>query len=121
MSKSMERYSNNGVQVYDDYQCREICKTSSLIEAKEVCQELNSLFDDTQDTIEKLQEITTRLNETEEYTDNIIKLIDIRIEENKQLALIHFRTPEDDYINEYESRANELSQLKKLIQDGKLF
>ena len=121
MTQSMERYNNNGVQVYDDYQCREVCKTTSITDAKEVCLELNRLFDESQDTIDKLQELSSRLNETEERLDNILKLIDIRVEENKQLALIHFRTPEDDYINEYESRANELSQLKKLIQDGKLF
>ena len=48
----------------------------------------------------------------------IIKLIDIRITENQQLAYLHFPEPEDEYINEYDSRADELAKLKDLILNG---
>lgn len=46
----------------------------------------------------------------------IMNIIDIRIKENRELAIIHYPQPEDKYINEYESRAEELEQLKKLIR-----
>lgn len=69
--------------------------------------------------VEQFHELKERLKESEDKINAIMNIIDLRIEENRQLAIIHFRTPEDDYINEYESRAYELEQLKKMIQNDK--
>lgn len=117
--KAMNRYTNNGVQVYDTFEIRELCIVSSKEEAEELTRTLNYYFDQYNMSIDSQIKLSDTLKEKEDYIDNIFGLIDLKIKENKQLALIHFPTPEDDYVNEYDSRALELEQLKKLLLNKK--
>ena len=69
--------------------------------------------------VNTVEELTEELQECNNQIEAILNIIDLRIEENKQLAIIHYPEPVDEYVNEYESRADELLQLKKLIQKNK--
>ena len=66
--------------------------------------------------VNTVEELTHELKECNNQIEAILNIIDLRIQENKELAILHYPQPEDTYINEYESRADELLQLKKLIQ-----
>ena len=72
------------------------------------------------DCICTVKELTDELKKSNDRIEAILNLIDVKIKENKELAIIHYPQPEDLYINEYESRADELTNLKKLIIDGEL-
>ena len=50
------------------------------------------------------------------FIDMIFELIDNQIEENQVLAKIYYPRPEDEYVNEYESRATELRLLKEKLK-----
>lgn len=69
--------------------------------------------------INTVEELTHELKEKNNQIEAILNIIDLRIQENRELAIIHYPEPGDAYINEYESRADELLQLKKLIQNDK--
>lgn len=88
-------------------------------EAEKIVNVLEELEDKLMETIDNLVKLQDQLNEANNRYDNILELIDIRIKENKQLALLHFPEPESEYVDEYDIRAEELEQLKKLILTGK--
>lgn len=69
--------------------------------------------------IETVNELTEKVKQYSDEIEAIFNIIDLRIQENRELAIIHYPEPGDEYINEYESRADELLQLKKLIQNDK--
>lgn len=69
--------------------------------------------------VNTVEELTSLLEQRNNQIEAIFNIIDLRIKENQELAIIHFPEPGDEYINEYESRADELLQLKKLIQNDK--
>jgi predicted transcriptional regulator len=79
---------------------------------------LKELENKNQELTSKIIELQESHNEANDKIEAIIKLIDIRITENQQLAYLHFPEPEDEYINEYDSRADELAKLKDLILNG---
>lgn len=66
--------------------------------------------------VNTVSELTDELHECNAQFEAIMNIIELRIQENQQLAIIHYPEPGDEYINEYESRADELIQLKKLIK-----
>lgn len=76
---------------------------------------LNKTAESLNQCIRTVEELTSQLKESNDKIEAILNLIDARIKENKELAIIHYPQPGDEYINEYESRAYELEQLKKLI------
>ena len=79
----------------------------------------NKVDETLNECVQTVEELTEALNETNAKIEAILNIIDIRIQENKELAILHYPEPEDNYINEYESRADELIQLKKLSQHGR--
>jgi len=66
--------------------------------------------------IETVNELTDKVKQYSDEIEAIFNIIDLRIQENRELAILHFPQEEDKYINEYESRADELEQLKRMIQ-----
>ena len=116
MITDIGRYIHKGVNVYDTFEQKEVCLTASIEDAKDLTLLLNNLFNQYHDCIDKQIKISEELKEKDEYISTIMNVVDLRIQENRQLARIHFHTPEDDYINEYESRAYELEQLKEQIK-----
>ena len=79
---------------------------------------LKELENKNQELTSKIIELQESHNEANDKIEAIIKLIDIRITENQQLAYLPFPEPEDEYINESDSRAEELAKLKDLILNG---
>ena len=119
MSEEFKRFHRNGLMIKDYYTDKVIATVQDSKECDKIVNCLNELENNHMETIDKIQELQDKLNEANSRYDNILELIDIRVKENKQLALLHFPEPEDNYINEYDSRARELEQLKKLILTGK--
>ena len=114
----MERFVEKQGHIYDNQYDEYLCKIDETT-CKHAIKRLNEL----EESCMKLSDVLVKLqNEATDYRDkyeNILKLIDIRIAENKQLALLHFPEPGDEYINEYDKRAYELEQLKEMILHGK--
>ena len=88
-------------------------------EAEKIVSVLEELEDKLMEAIDNLVKLQDQLNEANNLYDNILELIDIKVKENKQLALLHFPEPGREYVDEYDIRAGELEQLKKLILNGK--
>ena len=111
-------YVKDEVKVYDYQEATCIGVARDSREAVNIVNMLNRLNDEFMQSIDHRTELNEQLTEAIEKYENILGLIDIRIKENNQLALLHYPEPEDKYINQYESRAYELEQLKKLIIQG---
>ena len=108
--------TNNGLIVFNNYTDEPICTVTSPEESDN----LVDLLNDYEDKISKLTNIGIKLQEelAEKtlYIDTIFELIDNQIEENQLLAKIYYPRPEDEYVNEYESRATELRLLKEKLK-----
>ena len=108
--------TNNGLSVFNNYTDEPICTVNSHEESDN----LVDLLNDYEDKISKLTDMSIKLQEelTEKtlYIDTIFELIDNQIEENQLLAKIYYPRPEDEYVNEYESRATELQLLKEKLK-----
>ena len=111
-------YVKDEVKVYDYQDATIVGVAKDSREAVNIVNKLNQLNDDFMQSIDHRTELNNKLTEAIEKYDNILGLIDIRIKENKRLALLHYPEPGDEYINQYDSRAYELEQLKKLILKG---
>ena len=108
--------TNNGLSVFNNYTDEPICTVTSPEESDKLVELLN----DYEDKISKLTDMGIKLQEelTEKtlFIDTIFELIDNQIEENLLLAKICYPRPEDEYVNEYESRATELRLLKEKLK-----
>lgn len=107
------------VEIFDYQDSKVVAIANNSQGAVHIVNLLNELHDDFMRSIDHRTELNNKLTEAIEKYDNILGLIDIRIKENKQLALLHYPEPGDEYINQYDSRAYELEQLKKLILNGR--
>ena len=108
--------ANNGLSVFNNYTDEPIC----TVKNSEESDNLVDLLNDYEDKISKLTDMGIKLQEelTEKtlFIDTIFELIDNQIEENQLLAKIYYPRPEDEYVNEYESRATELRLLKEKLK-----
>ena len=108
--------ANNGLLVFNNYTDEPICTVTSPEESDN----LADLLNDYEDKISKLTDMGIKLQEelAEKtlFIDTIFELIDNQIEENLLLAKIYYPRPEDEYVNEYESRATELRLLKEKLK-----
>ena len=106
--------TNNGLSVFNNYTDEPICTVTSPEESDNLVYLLN----DYEDKISKLTDMSIKLQEelAEKtlFIDTIFELIDNQIQENLLLAKIYYPRPEDEYVNEYESRATELRLLKEI-------
>lgn len=115
----MERFVQKGKNVYDKQYDEILCTVEDEDSCKKVVTRLNELEKQSMtmtDTVVGLQHELTKYHDKYEA---ILQLIDTLIKENQQLAFLHYPEPEDEYINQYNSRANELERLKEMILDGK--
>lgn len=115
----MERFKEKGKKVYDNYYEEYLCEITDNETRKATINRLNELEDKINNAVDLGVDLQHKLSEVTDKYENILKLIDIKIQENRQLAYLHYPRPEDDYVNEYDSRAKELEQLKELIMNGK--
>ena len=108
--------TNNGLSVFNNYTDEPICTVNSPEESDN----LVDLLNDYEDKISKLTDMGIKLQEelAEKtlFIDTIFELIDNPIQENLLLAKIYYPRPEDEYVNEYESRATELRLLKEKLK-----
>lgn len=108
--------TNNGLSVFNNYTDEPICTVKNSDESDN----LVNLLNDYDDKISKLTDMSIKLQEelAEKtlFIDTIFELIDNQIEENQLLAKIYYPRPEDEYVNEYESRATELRLLKEKLK-----
>ena len=108
--------TNNGLSVFNNYTDEPIC----TVKNSEESDNLVDLLNDYEDKISKLTDMGIKLQEelTEKtlYITTIFELIDNQIQENQLLAKIYYPRPEDEYVNEYESRATELRLLKEKLK-----
>lgn len=108
--------ANKGLSVFNNYTDEPICTVTSPEESDNIVDLLN----DYEDKISKLTDMGIKLQEelTEKtlYITTIFELIDNQIQENLLLAKIYYPRPEDEYVNEYESRATELRLLKEKLK-----
>ena len=108
--------TNNGLSVFNNYTDEPICTVKNSDESDN----LVDLLNDYDDKISKLTDMSIKLQEelAEKtlFIDTIFELIDNQIEENQLLAKIYYPRPEDEYVNEYESRATELRLLKEKLK-----
>ena len=108
--------ANNGLSVFNNYTDEPICTVTSPEESDNLVYLLN----DYEDKISKLTDMGIKLQEElaekTVFIDTIFELIDNQIEENLLLAKIYYPRPEDEYVNEYESRATELRLLKEKLK-----
>ena len=108
--------TNNGLSVFNNYTDEPICTVTSHEESDN----LVDLLNDYEDKISKLTDMSIKLQEelAEKtlYITTIFELIDNQIQENLLLAKIYYPRPEDEYVNEYESRATELRLLKEKLK-----
>lgn len=108
--------TNNGLSVFNNYTDEPICTVNSHEESDN----LVDLLNDYEDKISKLTDMGIKLQEelAEKtlYITTIFELIDNQIQENLLLAKICYPRPEDEYVNEYESRATELRLLKEKLK-----
>ena len=115
----MKRFSiKDDVNIWDYQDSTGLGTTVTHMGAVKIVNRLNQLNEELMESIDQRTKLNEELAEAIEKYENILGLIDIRIKENEQLALLHYPEPEDDYINQYDSRAYELEQLKKLILQG---
>ena len=108
--------TNNGLSVFNNYTDEPICTVKNSEESDNLVDLLNGY----EDKISKLTDMGIKLQEelAEKtlFIDTIFELIDNQIEENQLLAKIYYPRPEDEYVNEYESRATELRLLKEKLK-----
>ena len=108
--------TNNGLSVFNNYTDEPICTVKNSEESDNLVDLLNGY----EDKIVKLTDMGIKLQEelAEKtlFIDTIFELIDNQIEENLLLAKIYYPRPEDEYVNEYESRATELRLLKEKLK-----
>lgn len=108
--------TNNGLSVFNNYTDEPICTVKNSEESDNLVDLLNGY----EDKISKITDMGIKLQEelAEKtlFIDTIFELIDNQIEENQLLAKIYYPRSEDEYVNEYESRATELRLLKEKLK-----
>lgn len=114
----MDRFTREGRQIFDKYPNEALCVVEYEQDGKDLVNLLNEFENKNRELTDKLVELQESLSDSEDKYEAIVKLIESRITENQQLAYLHYPEPEDEYINEYDSRADELAKLKDLIING---
>ena len=114
-----ERFVEKENNIYDTQYGDILCSVSEDNSCHCAVKRLNSLNNKVLSFADIAAEFQHKYSEVNKKYNRILELIDIKIQENEQLSHIHFPEPEDEYIDKYEARADELLQLKELILNGK--
>lgn len=110
-----KRFTYEGLIIVDKLEDELVGYSLDNKQAEEITSKLNQLEDKNEGLTESYTKLQEDLNKSKKTILDMLKIINDKITENKQLAELHY---EKD--NEYIIRADELEKLKNRILDGGL-